>query len=157
MNQNPALRFTQRLDSYARAFARLDELVCLLTSASPGSIFSIEETGINSEIAREALIKRFEFTQELSWNLLKDYLCYQGETEISGSRDSYRKGLRAGLIESGIWMDMIADRDLSAHDYNDNKAWAICQRIISVYHPLMRKLLDDMRKRESWMREEETS
>lgn len=146
MIDKSAIRFIQRLDSFSRAFARLDDLVRVFSEGSADLLFSIKESGLNVEIAREALIKRFEFTQELSWNLLKDYLSYQGETEISGSRDAYRKSLRLGLIDSECWMGMIADRNLSAHDYNDQKAAAICGRIISDYHPLMKKLLNDMQR-----------
>lgn len=108
-----------------------------------------EEAGLNTEIAREALIKRFEFTQELSWNLIKDYLTYQGETEIAGSRDAYRKGLKAGLIDDAEWMNTISDRNLSAHDYNDDKAAEISARIINNYYPLLRSLLDEMLRRKN--------
>lgn len=141
MNNNPIDRALQRLDSYTRAFSRLDELV---TAISNNSLFSNEESGLNAEIAREALIKRFEFTQELSWNLLKDYLTYQGETDLAGSRDVYRRSLKLGLIDDPEWMNMITDRNLSAHDYNDQKASEICGRIVTFYHPLFFKLKNDM-------------
>ena len=85
--------------------------------------------------------KRFEFTQELSWNLLKDYLQYQGETEVVGCRGTYRRALKLGIITDGKWMDTIIDRNLSAHDYNDSKAEEISQRIVSDYYPLFRDLL----------------
>ena len=147
MSNRLETRFLQRLDSYSRAFARLDELVVMLSDGNYVRLFSNEETGMQREIISEALIKRFEFTQELSWNLLKDFLCYQGETEIAGSRDSYRKALRVGLIDSPVWVDMISDRILSAHDYNDVKSKQICRRIIMDYHPLFRQLLESMRSR----------
>ncbi|MDE5552579.1 MAG: nucleotidyltransferase substrate binding protein [Muribaculaceae bacterium] len=145
MIPNSAIRFAQRLDSFSRAFTRLDELVKLMSSeASRDWLFGSHESGIDIDIAREALIKRFEFTQELSWNVLKDYLTYQGVIEISGSRDTYRHGLRLGLIDSPVWMDMITDRNLSAHDYNNQKASEICERIITLYHPLLRGLKEKM-------------
>lgn len=147
MTYRPATRFLQRLDSYSRAFGRLDELVKAFVEPKSFGLFSNEETGLQQEIANEALIKRFEFTQELSWNLLKDYLSYQGETEIAGSRDSYRRALRLNLITDPAWLNMIADRNLSAHDYDDGKSKEICERIINVYHPLMNQLLLSMTER----------
>lgn len=138
-------RFIQRLGSYSRAFARLDELVGALSNNPVSQLFTLEEPGLSHEIAREALIKRFEFTQELSWNLLKDYLSYQGETDIAGSRDTYRRALKLGLIDDRLWMDMINDRNLSAHDYNDRKSKEITDRIIHSYHPLLKRLLSDMK------------
>ena len=136
-----AKRFLQRLDSYGRAFNRLDELVNFMTG---NSLFTPDEMGLNSDIVTEALIKRFEFTQELSWNLLKDFLQYQGITELMGSRDVYRKALSYNLISDNEWFDMIMDRNLSAHDYNDSKAKKIAERIINVYHPLLKRLKLDM-------------
>lgn len=147
MSVRPASRFLHRLDNYRKAFARLDELVKIMTNSEQLSLFAPEENNINIEIAREALIKRFEFTQELSWNVLKDFLIYQGETELAGSRDTYRRALKLGVIDSDLWMNMIMDRNLSAHDYNDIKAAGISKRIINDYHPLLKQLVDTMDRR----------
>ncbi len=143
-----AKRFLQRLDSYSRAFEKLEELVIAISNSSP-SILESDESGLNVEIAREALIKRFEFTQELSWKVIKNYLIYEGETDIMASGDSYRRGLRIGIIDSDLWMDMISDRNLSSHDYNEIKATYIADRIITLYYPLLSKLLNDMKAKAS--------
>ena len=140
-------RYIQRLDSYSRAFDRLKELVDMISGQDRYSLFSEENIPIEEEIVREALIKRFEFTQELSWNLLKDYMTYQGEVDLAGSRDVYRRALKLGLISDSTWMNMILDRNLSAHDYNDVKSKEIARRIINEYYPLMRQLHDEMLER----------
>ena len=140
-----ATRFINRFDSYSIAFAKLEVLVKVFLKESD-TLFANTELTLNIEIAREALIKRFEFTQELSWNLLKDYLQYQGETEVAGCRDTYRRALKLGIITDGKWMDTIIDRNLSAHDYNDSKAKEISQRIVSDYYPLFRDLLAKTRE-----------
>ena len=140
-----ATRFINRYDSYSRAFAKLEELVKVFLKDDTANLFAATELTLNNEIAREALIKRFEFTQELSWNLLKDYLQYQGETEMAGSRDTFRRALKLGIISDGKWMDTIVDRNLSAHDYNDSKAKEISDRIISDYYPLFADLLEKMK------------
>lgn len=137
---NLGKRFIQRHDSFSRAFVRLEELVMMITGKETYSLFSETTISIEEEIVREALIKRFEFSQELSWNLLKDYMAYQGETGLAGSRDVYRRALKLGLITDSLWMNMILDRNLSAHDYNDIKSKEIAQRIIEVYYPLLKKL-----------------
>ena len=141
------IRFLQRLDSFSRAFNRLEEFVNVISDSKNDTLFSKEESGFEAEIMSEALIKRFEFNQELSWNLLKDYLQYEGERDVAGSRDTYRRALRLGLINSPLWMDMITDRNLSAHDYNDIKAKEICGRIVNTYYPLFKQLLESMRSR----------
>lgn len=139
-----ANRFIQRFDSFSRAFARLEELVTMIMGKETYSIFSKESISFEEEIVMEALIKRFEFTQELSWNLLKDYMAYQGEVDLTGSRDVYRRALKLGLISDTRWMNMILDRNLSAHDYNDMKSKEITWRIINEYYPLLKSLRETM-------------
>ena len=60
-----ATRFINRFDSYSIAFAKLEVLVKVFLKESD-TLFANTELTLNIEIAREALIKRFEFTQELS-------------------------------------------------------------------------------------------
>ncbi|MDE7441735.1 MAG: nucleotidyltransferase substrate binding protein [Muribaculaceae bacterium] len=148
-------RYIQRLDSYSRAFGRLKELVDMILGQEKYSLFSDEEIPIEEEIVREALIKRFEFTQELSWNLLKDYMSYQGEVDLAGSRDVYRRALKLGLISDSVWMNMILDRNLSAHDYNDAKSKEIAKRIIEEYYPRLLQLHADMLIRKEKITEDE--
>lgn len=138
-------RYIQRFDSFSRAFRRLEELVKLVKGKETYFLFSEDKIPIEEEIVREALIKRFEYTQELSWNLLKDYLTYQGEVDLTGSRDVYRRSLKVGLISDPVWMNMILDRNLSAHDYNDAKSKEIANRITDIYYPLLKKLYEKMK------------
>ncbi|MGC8744755.1 MAG: nucleotidyltransferase substrate binding protein [Verrucomicrobiia bacterium] len=59
-------------------------------------------------LEKQGLIQSFEYTYELAWNVLKDNLQMQGETDIHGSRDAIRLAFRRGLIDEGeVWMDMI--------------------------------------------------
>lgn len=81
------------------------------------------------------LTQSFEFTQELSWKVLKDYLEYQGTASgIVGSRDAVRHGFSAGLIRDGdLWMDMIASRNLANHTYNQETADEILRKCVESY------------------------
>ena len=46
--------------------------------------------GVLLVLEQQGLIQGFEFTHELAWNLLKDYLQHQGISGIIGSRDASR-------------------------------------------------------------------
>lgn len=86
---------------------------------------------------KEGLIQRFEYTHELAWNVMRDYLVYQGEQNIGGSRDATREAFRIGLITDGEgWMDMIKSRNLTSHTYNNSTAEEIYLKIIKEYYPL---------------------
>lgn len=83
------------------------------------------------------------YTHELAWNTLKDFLESKGVEPLYGSEDSTREAYRLGLIEDGdIWMEMIKSRNLTSHTYNGEIAEAIASAICHHYHAAYRKLLD---------------
>jgi len=122
-------RWLQRLDNYKRAQAQLDEAVELMRSRE---LSNLEKAGV---------IQAFEFTWELAWNLLKDYLNWQGESEITGARDAIRESFKRGLIEDGqTWMFMLQDRNRTSHTYNESTMREILTGIESQYQPLLAEL-----------------
>jgi len=118
------IRWKQRFDNYLKALQTLSEAVEL---AQKRSLSMLEEQGV---------IQSFEFTHELAWNVLKDYLEYQGVSDIVGSRGAVRAAFKNGLIEDGeTWMTMIRDRNLSSHTYDQETAQDIVKRILKEHHP----------------------
>lgn len=66
------------------------------------------DKGELSELEEQGLVKAFEYTYELAWTTLKDFLEYRGQTDIYGSRDAIRKAFQLNLIDDGeSWMDML--------------------------------------------------
>ncbi|MEJ5251790.1 MAG: nucleotidyltransferase substrate binding protein [Chthonomonadetes bacterium] len=119
------IRWIQRFNHYGRALSQLREAVEL---AQQRPLSKLEEQG---------LIQAFEYTYELAWNTLKDYLEAQGETAIHGSRDAFRLAFRRGLIGDGeVWMDMVRSRTLTSHTYNEETAHQIARAVIEQYFPL---------------------
>jgi nucleotidyltransferase substrate binding protein (TIGR01987 family) len=87
-----------------------------------------------SELEKQGLIQAFEFTHELAWKTLQDFLQSRGETEIYGSKDVTRKAFAAGLIEDGeTWMEMIQSRNRSSHTYNEAIAHRIAAAVTDEY------------------------
>ena len=116
------IRWKQRFENYKKALKALIEAVEL----------SLERELSNLE--KQGLIQSFEFTYELGWTLLKDYLIYQGNPDIKGSRDTIRNAYKIELIVDGdIWMDMINSRNVSSHTYNEAVAEDIIKKIKEYY------------------------
>lgn len=116
------VRWHQRLNSYQSALRRLTEAV------------ELGRTRTLSDLERQGLIKGFEVTHELAWNLLKEYLTFQGIQGIIGSRDAVREGFQAELIADGeIWMDMIVSRNRTSHIYHEDVAADIAARVVQSY------------------------
>jgi nucleotidyltransferase substrate binding protein (TIGR01987 family) len=82
------------------------------------------------------MIQGFEFTHELAWNVLKDYLEEKGISGIIGSKDATRLAFKNGLIDDGeAWMDMIKARNLSSHTYNQETAEEIVGKVLEHFYP----------------------
>ncbi|MEM1252802.1 MAG: nucleotidyltransferase substrate binding protein [Cyanobacteria bacterium P01_H01_bin.21] len=123
---DPDIRWKQRFTNYERALAQLTKFI------DKGELNELEEQG---------LIQAFEYTHELAWNVLKDYLRYQGNQNIYGSRDATRLAFNLGLIEDGgSWMDMIRERNRTSHTYNQATAQAIAENVKNRFFSLFVEL-----------------
>lgn len=123
------IRWKQRYSNYTRAFQSLTEAVEL---SQQRELSSLEQQG---------LIQSFEFTHELAWKMLKDYLEYQGITNIVGSRDASRFAFQNDLIQKGeVWMQMIAARNQTSHTYNIKVAQAVVESILMQFYPALHQL-----------------
>ena len=111
------IRWQQRLASYHKARQSLVSAV------------QLAGTRPLSDLEKQGLIQAFEFVFELSWQVMKDYFLYQGNPEISGSRDAIRSAFKNGLITDGEgWMEMIKSRNQTSHTYNESVANEICEK-----------------------------
>jgi hypothetical protein len=65
-----------------------------------------------SRLEEQGLIQAFEYTHELAWNTLKDFLENRGVRNLYGSKDATREAFRSGLIENGEALELavIVDR-----------------------------------------------
>jgi len=116
------VRWIHRYNSFCKALKTLEDAVELSKSRE---LSDLEERG---------LIQSFEFTFELSWKLLKDYLLSKGFSDIHGSRDTFRLAFSDELITNGkLWMEMIDDRNRTAHTYDEAVADEIRAFVVSDY------------------------
>lgn len=123
------IRWKQRFSNYTRAFQSLTEAVAL---SQQRELSALEQQG---------LIQSFEFTHELAWKMLKDYLEYQGVSNIVGSRDASRVAFQNALIQDGeVWMQMIAARNQTSHTYNLKVAQSVVESILNRFYPAFNQL-----------------
>jgi len=104
MNQEEN-RWRQRFQNFARAYLQLEAAMQNFESLSV--------------LEKEGLIQRFEYTFELAWKTLKDYL----ESQLvmaAFPREVIKMAFKYGLITDGeLWMDMLEKRNLLAHTYDE--------------------------------------
>lgn len=127
------IRWKQRFSNFERALSQLQE--------------GIENNGADPiNIIKEGIVQRFEFTHELAWKVLKDYLLYEGIQNVTGSRSATREAFKMGLISDGQkWMEMIESRNNTVHTYNESILETEYDKIINQYFPLFVDLQTKMK------------
>jgi nucleotidyltransferase substrate binding protein (TIGR01987 family) len=88
----------------------------------------------------DATIQRFEFTFELCWKFLKDYFQEQG-LNLNYPKEVIKEAFASGIINNeDVWLNMLSDRNLTSHSYNQTLADQIYLRIKN-YVPELKQLL----------------
>lgn len=115
-------RFATKLANYQDALQRLKEAI---------TEFSGENV---SDVVRDGLIQRFEFTYELAWKATRDYLVVQGIVDKNWPKSVIKEAFTQGLIESELtWLEMIDDRNKTTHLYSQEEADRIANMVIDHY------------------------
>lgn len=99
-------RWHYRFDNYRRVFLLLRE--------------ALELERPLTQLEKEGVIQRFEYTMELAWKTLKDYLEAEGVvlTQVT-PRAVLRRGFEAKILERGeIWQQELDARNKISHTYN---------------------------------------
>ncbi|MGD9928972.1 MAG: nucleotidyltransferase substrate binding protein [Mangrovibacterium sp.] len=101
------------------------------------------------DLVKEGIIQRFEFTHELAWKTMKDFLEYEGIQDLMGSRSVTREAFNKGLISNGQeWMNMIKSRNETVHTYNPEILETEFSNIVTVYLDLFKAFRSRMK---SWL------
>jgi nucleotidyltransferase substrate binding protein (TIGR01987 family) len=118
---------------WKQRFSNFNKSLSLLESA-----LKIEQPDV---VQKAGIVQFFEMCCELSWKVMKDYLEDQGFTEIGTPRNAIKKSFEIGIIEDGhAWMDLLVDRNLSVHTYDEEKANSLDLLIHTKYIQLFQKL-----------------
>ena len=127
------IRWKQRFANFEKAFIQFKE-----------GIDKYQNTEEN--LIKEGIIQRFEFTHELAWNVMKDFMIYEGIQDIVGTRSTTRAAFRFELIPDGDeWMNMIESRNLTVHTYQDSILEQEFKKIVNIYFPLIETFYNKMK------------
>ena len=122
------IRWQQRFQNYQKALGQLTSALAQYDEHAEALI-------------KEGILQRFEFTHELAWKMLKDYLEYEGHQGITGSRSARRLAFSLGLVSDGqIWMDMIESRNRTVHTYDERVLEQEFAKVQQAYAPALAAL-----------------
>lgn len=109
-----------KLDNFARALKALHEGLKLFDPAS--------------DLQRDGVIQRFEFTFELAWKSLQAYFDDEGTQGVNSPKGALREAYGGGLIQDeALWLAMLRDRNMTAYLYDAELAAEIVHRIQEHY------------------------
>lgn len=130
------IRWEQRFANYRKAFYKLDEAIVRIREEYPiQDNGSIEDDDFLDDIIKEGIIQRFEYTHELAWKVMKDFLEEVGDVKTYGSKDATKEAFAAELIKDGdVWMEMIKSRNKTSHTYHEATADEIFFKVNNDYH-----------------------
>lgn len=116
--ENKDIRWKQRFQNFEKAITHLKEAV------AKKDLSDLEKAGV---------IQIYEFTFELGWKTVKDFL-EDKDVIVKFPRDTIKEGFRYEIIKNGdVWMDMLEKRNLMSHTYDDQKAQLAYNFIVTAY------------------------
>ncbi len=135
MEEQTDVRWIQRYENYHKACGRLTEVTDNLAMESL------------SDLEKEGLIQRFEYTMELAWKVLQDLLLFKGYEFMTGPNGTLKMAFEDGLIANhDAWRRMMKARNLMSHTYNEDDADAVVTMIYDEFTALFKQLDEKLKK-----------
>jgi len=109
-------RLRQKIDSLKKAYTSFEEIINL-----PYSI-----------IVRDASIQRFEYTFEIFYKSVKEYLRLKKGIIVNTPKSIFREAFVSGLLneEETEWLlEMTDDRNMTSHTYNEETSEKIYNKL----------------------------
>jgi nucleotidyltransferase substrate binding protein (TIGR01987 family) len=122
------IRWKQRFQNFDRSFVLLRE--------------ALEDNRPLSMLEKEGVIQRFEYSDDLAWKTLKDYL-ETGGVVINPltPRQVIKEAFAARIISDGkVWINMLDHRNLLSHTYDSSVFEVAVKAIAEHYLPAMARL-----------------
>lgn len=126
MEKNYDIRWKQRFENFNKAYFQLNKF--------------IEKNNLN-ELEEQGLIQCFEYTFELGWKTMKDYLEEEGFL-VKSPRETIQLALQSEIIKDGhIWIDALKKRNLMAHTYDSENMKEAKNLIFNKYYSMISDLI----------------
>jgi nucleotidyltransferase substrate binding protein (TIGR01987 family) len=131
-------RWIYRFENYKRAFLLLRQ-----------AIEQIEQRPL-SQLEKEGIIQRFEYTWELAWKLLKDFLEASGvNLETTTPLTVIKAAFSTKVISNAnVWIQALDARNKMAHTYNftvfEETILDIKNKYLSVLEDLYMQMLEEL-------------
>ena len=126
---NPDIRWKQRFQNFDRAYVLLRQAL----EQGPVPLNQLEKEGV---------IQRFEYSFELAWKTIKDYLEQSGLVISPVTpRQVIKDAFAAKVLSDGqVWIEMLDHRNLLSHTYDFAIFEKAVEAIAARYLPAMEQI-----------------
>lgn len=132
MNPQKETRLKQRYSNLKKPFQQLSE-----------AIKQSEKKEFNN-IEKAGMIQYYEFTFELCWKVMKDYLETEGEI-VKGTRSVLKLSFQFDLLNDGdVWLEMLETRNRLNHTYKEENFLEAFNDIKNQYYPEIEWFINKM-------------
>jgi len=126
MDNLKSVRWKQRFNNLKKAFGQLEKGKNIIEP---------------SDIEIQGIIQSFEFTFELSWKTMKDFLESQG-VDCNYPREVLKMAFHHNIVTAGeTWLEMLSKRNLLAHTYDEKIAQSAYDLITKEYFEVIKSLV----------------
>ncbi len=135
--QEERLRWHYRFDNFSRAFVLLRE-----------AVDTMEERALN-QLEKEGMIQRFEYSWELAWKTMADFIASEGlNLPTVTPRAVLKASFQAGIISDGDeWMAALDARNKMSHVYNFKIFEQVIEALRTRFLPLFERFHEDFQMR----------
>ena len=119
------VRWKQRFEQYQKALDTIEVV--------------IPQYAQLSELEKDGLIQRFEFTFDLSWKVMQDYLKEAGYADIKGPRPCIKQMAQDNLLDGFNCEEMLNARNELSHVYDEAESRQHLDKIVNDYTPVFRE------------------
>jgi len=131
-------KFRRTLSKFERAVKKFEEATNFL-----------KDFNLSEELIIEITTKRFEYTFESMWKVVKEFLRIRG-LECNSPRSCFRELLKEGVVPlefEEILFRMIVLRNFLVHVYDENQAKEIYKEIVrEEFLKTFRTVLEELKK-----------
>lgn len=108
-----------------------------------GEAIELFHAGTLNELSQAGMIQRFEFTWELAWKTLRDFMFASGqEIDVPSPINVVRTAFSLNLIsDADDWIEAMRLRNALSHEYDAARAAAALGSIADKYAPLIAALV----------------
>lgn len=132
-------KLIQNLENYEKALISLETNVI--------KIQGMEENAEDYDIYRDSTIQRFEYTMESAKKLMANYIEFVDQ-KVAGQQLIIKKAFEFDLVDDDIWFQMLEDRNNTSHEYDENMAKELVERIyiyaikLRIFHDTIKPMIE---------------